>query len=215
MVEIKLKGIPAAAGLQIGPVFRYQPAALVIPELPSGPFEEELRRFNAAVEQAVLELEELKKGLSARADPKTAAIFEAHAAMARDPMLLDGVSAGLRRGLSVEKSLREASEEIAELLKGMKVPLFAARSADVQDVADRILRILLGNQGSSFGFAPRAGDRSRLRSDPFRHRRPAPGVHARILHRRRRVHLAYSHPGAHIGDPGCRWVGCGAARAHP
>ncbi len=144
MSERVLQAIAAAEGIAVGPAFCYAPPHLAIPDRRPGSPDEELARFQAAREQARAELADLKAHLEARADSATAAIFDAHAMMLDDPMLSEAVASRVRNGLIVEAAVAGAADELAALLSGMDNELFAARAADVRDVCQRVLRILLG-----------------------------------------------------------------------
>lgn len=142
--EQHLKGIAAAEGIAVGPAFLYRPVDLAIPRRPAADPAEEMRRFEAARDRTIEELAQIKVGMLARADAETAAIFDAHAMMAGDPMLAEAVQTRVQGGSTVEEAVQSASEELAGMLAAMGDELFAARAIDMRDVARRILRILLG-----------------------------------------------------------------------
>ena len=144
MSEHAFTGIAAAAGIASGPAFTYRPLKLEVPTRSPGPVDQELARFDAACEQAARELEAIKASVLERANAETAAIFEAHAMIAADPMLRDAVKARLEAGQNVEAAVVDGSNEMAAMLAGMEDEYFAAREADMRDVGRRLLRILLG-----------------------------------------------------------------------
>jgi phosphoenolpyruvate-protein phosphotransferase len=144
MSEITLKGIPASDGIVIGPAFCHRPLQLEVPSRSPGSVQDELRRFQACCEQAGKELDEIKANVLARSGPETAAIFDAHKMMVMDPMLYDAVKSRLEAGQIIETAVSDASEELAAMLGSMQDELFAAREADMRDVGQRLLRILLG-----------------------------------------------------------------------
>jgi phosphotransferase system enzyme I (PtsI) len=144
MSERTFKGIAASDGIVIGPAFCYRPLQFDLPKRAAGPVQEEWGRFQAAVEQAGMELDALKASLLERADAETAAIFDAHKMLALDPMLHDAVQSRLDAGQTVEQAVQESGDELAAMLGAMEDELFASREADMRDVGRRILRILLG-----------------------------------------------------------------------
>ncbi|HXG39365.1 MAG TPA: phosphoenolpyruvate-utilizing N-terminal domain-containing protein, partial [Candidatus Limnocylindrales bacterium] len=86
------RGVPASAGVASGPWRRYRPEPLpeggrIGPEAAAG----ELERFRSAAEAAAQELEAIAEATAARGHRDEAGIFEAQAAMARDPALAAGV----------------------------------------------------------------------------------------------------------------------------
>lgn len=140
-----LQGIAVSEGIAIGPAFYYAFPNLTIPKRLPGQPEDELANFISACAQARVELKSLRESVALRTSgDEFAAIFDAHKLMLDDPMLADRVSQKINDGLIVEQAVSESTQELADLLYGMKDELFAARAMDVQDVGRRILRILLG-----------------------------------------------------------------------
>lgn len=140
-----LQGIAVSDGIAIGPAFYYAFPNLTIPKRLPGQPEDELANFISACAQARVELKSLRESVALRTSgDEFAAIFDAHKLMLDDPMLADRVSQKINDGLIVEQAVSESTQELADLLYGMKDELFAARAMDVQDVGRRILRILLG-----------------------------------------------------------------------
>lgn len=144
MSEQTLEAIAAAEGIAIGPIFRYTPPELELPDCEPGSPAEEMARFEAATGQAQEEIEALKTLMEARTDAESAAIFEAHTLMLTDPTLHSTVQQHVDAGETAEAAISAASEEIAAMLAGMDDELFAARATDVRDIGQRVLRILLG-----------------------------------------------------------------------
>ncbi|MFH2038769.1 MAG: phosphoenolpyruvate-utilizing N-terminal domain-containing protein, partial [Chloroflexota bacterium] len=147
--EISLKGIVASHGLAIGPAYIFKPSDLSIPPRDQESLEQELNRFEVAIKQARMELIELRNLLNQRAGQEQSDIISAHLSMLDDPHLAQMVREGVKSGKIIELAVQQAIEELAGILTSMSDPLFAERSLDVQDVGDRILRILLGVSDSS------------------------------------------------------------------
>ncbi len=139
-----LKGIAASQGIAVGPVVCYQCSELTIPERSPESAEVELARFQKACEQAYQELQ----GVRAQVEKRTggqehAAIFDAHMAMLEDPMLAESVKKGVDAGNTIELAVADATLELSQMLATLEDEMFAARAMDVQDVGQRVLRILL------------------------------------------------------------------------
>ena len=150
MAEQVLHGVPASEGIAIGSVFLYQQVELVIPTRQVESPSEEMARFYEALDQARQELKAVQDHVVERTgSEEEAAIFEAHAVMLDDPMLEQGVRERVEAGIQVERALQETIDELAAILSTMEDELFAARAADVHDVGQRLLRILLGVPASS------------------------------------------------------------------
>ncbi|MBK6646672.1 MAG: phosphoenolpyruvate--protein phosphotransferase [Anaerolineales bacterium] len=151
MPEKILQGIPASDGIAIGPAFRYIPAELTVPARAAESADVELSRFDAAREQARVELQGLSNAIEKRAGKEEAAIFEAHREMLNDPALEGRVRELVESGQTAEQALVNATDELAGLLAGMNDELFSARALDVKDVGRRVLRILLGLPDTALG----------------------------------------------------------------
>jgi len=144
-----LLGVPAAAGVVIGPW-----AALVRPPLPEagridpGEVDSQMDRIRDAIDAAAVELGALADQVRQAGHDAEASIFGAQAEMARDPALLDGAREQMdAHALDAVGAVLAASRSIADLLAGLGDPLLAARAADVLDVGDRIARQLGGATG--------------------------------------------------------------------
>jgi phosphotransferase system enzyme I (PtsI) len=139
-----LKGIAASQGIAVGPAIFYQSPNLTIPERAPQNLEIELARFHKACEQAHQELQQIREQVAKRTgDQEQAAIFDAHREMLADPMLAEAVQKWVEAGKTVEWAVAEATRELSEMLAAMEDELFAARAADVRDVGQRVLRLLL------------------------------------------------------------------------
>jgi phosphotransferase system enzyme I (PtsI) len=145
MEEITLKGIAASNGIVTGPAFLYKPPDLTIPDRTAEAMEVEMERFKQACDQARLELITIKEAMLQRTgSQEEAAIFDAHVLMLQDPMLEEAVGQHLGAGKTIEQAVSQATQDLAAMLATMKDEYFAARSADMSDVGNRVLRILLG-----------------------------------------------------------------------
>jgi phosphoenolpyruvate-protein kinase (PTS system EI component) len=139
-----LRGIAASPGIAIAPAYCYVPAHLDIPaRAPAGPAEE-YDLFQAACEQARVDLTVLRERVEARTGSQDeAAIFEAHLLMLEDPLLTSMVEEKVESGLIAEAAIVQVAETVAGMLAGLEDETFAARAVDVRDVGQRILRALL------------------------------------------------------------------------
>ncbi|HET7012104.1 MAG TPA: phosphoenolpyruvate--protein phosphotransferase [Anaerolineales bacterium] len=151
MPDVDLRGIPASEGIAIGPVHCLRPGKPEIPPRTAGAFEDESRRFDEARQAAGRELAELQSRLAERAGAEEAAIFDAHRLMLDDPMFTEQVRRRLQGGAPVEQAVAESAGEIADRLASMSADVFAARAADVRDIGNRLVRILLGRPEASLG----------------------------------------------------------------
>lgn len=146
--HLQCKGV--SVGVAVGKVFRYEPVKLNIPHRPFRGIDYELERFNDACIQAKIELTALQEVIKQRTDEETAAIFAGHIALVDDPMLTESVAATIEAGFIVEVAVQSDTYNLAQMLEASGDDVIAERAADVRDVGDRILRILLGLPDTSF-----------------------------------------------------------------
>ncbi len=138
-----LRGIAAAGGVAVGPVFQFSQPALRFERSVVRDPAAEWRRFEAASDAARGQVEAICA--QAPAGSEQAAIFQAHALMLQDPELLLAVRSAIEeKHLNAEAALSDAAETYAQMLDSFADEYLRARAADVRDVKARLLRILLG-----------------------------------------------------------------------
>jgi multiphosphoryl transfer protein len=138
-----LKGIPAAPGIAIGPIYRLQHEEIKIEEAFQGVSAEQ-ERLHKASERARAQLTTLHKQMLQSASASEAAIFEAHLEILDDPDLLDAVLERINKEQSAARAWRAAIDARAQAMAQLNDPLLAGRAADIQDVGYRVLRLLMG-----------------------------------------------------------------------
>jgi phosphoenolpyruvate-protein phosphotransferase (PTS system enzyme I) len=144
---IVIEGIPAAGGIAIGPAFHYQQVAVAIERRTIQDPAAEWDRLQAAIDQALQDLDHLYDRTLEETGEETAAIFQSHKLMLQDPDLLADVRTRIEgQNLNAEYCLADAGEAYARILEGLQDEYFRARAADVRDVVGRVSRILLNIQ---------------------------------------------------------------------
>jgi phosphotransferase system enzyme I (PtsI) len=145
-----LHGIPASTGLAAGPAFILQDVELEVPERTVEDPTQEIARLDAAIEQAVSEIAELRDRTEKEAGSEEAAIFEAHAMILQDPTLIKDVHTAIEeKGANVEAAWMQAIDANVEKMEALEDEYLQARAADIRDVGKRVLRILLGQDEGS------------------------------------------------------------------
>jgi len=140
-----LHGVPASTGVARGPWTRIAPyVAPAGGRIAPGAEDAEIGRLIEARNAAAADLEALAASLVEAGRPDEGEIFEAHAAMALDPALLDAARDAIRDGNDAIVAIRMAAHGVAELLGSLEDELLAGRAADVLDVAERIAARLAG-----------------------------------------------------------------------
>lgn len=126
----QLAGIPASAGIGIGPVVRLQAAAVRVEPRVVDDTQAEERRLQAAIHHARDETRALYEWAKTHTGANEAAIFDAQLLFLEDPELVGEASrAVLDERLSAEYAWQSAAGRL--------------RAGDVPDVAARVLRILM------------------------------------------------------------------------
>ena len=142
----QLSGIPASAGIAIGPLVQLRPAAFEITVRPVGNPEAERQRLMSAVHGAQEEIRALYKWAKAHIGPDEAGIFDAQSLFLEDPELLTGVSRMLVEDqVGAESAWQAETTRLRDRLGALDDPYLRARAADVTDVAARVLRRLTGH----------------------------------------------------------------------
>ncbi len=140
----QLRGIPASSGIAIAPVFQYRPLTWHVEHRTVGSVGAEITRLQKALEQARQELLALQQEIALQ-DTQTARIFEFQRMMLEDPVLTNMLEKRIRQQFSNAEAAVEAvfKEWIARFERGDS-ELSQLRAADVQDVYQRLTRILVG-----------------------------------------------------------------------
>ena len=141
---MELTGIGAAPGVAIGPVWRHSSGIAGRAPVPD---------VAAAAQLASAELMSLAARVRASNRPEDAAIFEAQAMMALDPMLLEAIAERIAADPTLSSTpapdrlaalVEEVAAAQAETIAALEDEVLAARAADVRDVGDRIARVVAG-----------------------------------------------------------------------
>lgn len=136
MAAITLRGVAAAPGVAIARAWRYAPPT-------GGPDRIGLGEASA---RAAVALEALADRLDAGGREEEAGILDAQALMAQDPELLAAARRRVEAGAAASDAILGAGDEQASLLEGLGDDVLSARAADVRDVAERIARLIRGQE---------------------------------------------------------------------
>lgn len=142
-----LQGKSVSRGIAMGRAMVYQPSELQVEELHCAPANagEMLEKFNFARKTACLELDTIIAFFSE--EPEKGAIFLAQKEILQDEDIYALISkAILEKKEMPDYAVKKAFAKFIEMMKGSSSELFAARAADLQDVCDRVIRILQGKK---------------------------------------------------------------------
>ncbi|MBW4671444.1 MAG: phosphoenolpyruvate--protein phosphotransferase [Cyanomargarita calcarea GSE-NOS-MK-12-04C] len=149
-----LQGIPASGGVAIAPVFLYRPAPHEVLRSDVNDVDTELQLLENAIQAARQEIQLLLSQASTQIGDSEAAIFDAHLLFLEDPTLLEAVHQRiLQQHLNVEVAWSSVVEELANQYRTLDDSYLQARAADVVDVGQRVLRLLLGHETNKLNFS--------------------------------------------------------------
>ena len=141
------RGIPVSPGIAIGPVFLLEAEGVRIPKhfIAEERVEDEVRRLEKAMAEALAELETLSEQVSEKAGATIAEIFSAHAGMLKDEFLRVEFIQRIREKrytaeFAVSRTMRQWRKVFQE------DAFLVSRVADLDDLERRLLRSLLGAQ---------------------------------------------------------------------
>lgn len=146
----KYQGLPASAGIAIGPAWIYRPQQLDTPRYRVSDPTAEMARLQTALSMARTQLQALEERARLTAGADEAAIFSAHQMFLDDEELLATLQASvLDTSLNAEAAVHDGFEHYAEALEALEEEYFKARAQDVRDVQRRVLRCLAGQTEST------------------------------------------------------------------
>lgn len=138
------KGQPVSAGIAVGSVLVYDPQILTVPEdMKALSAAYEMEQYENAVQAVQQKLREIQAGFAGQDDDK-AEIFGAHLEMTDDEEISGEIRSAICSGSSAAAAVERIYQQYADLLASMNDDFMMQRAHDLQDVQQRLLRILLG-----------------------------------------------------------------------
>lgn len=108
--------------------------------------EAEIARYNEARDEAVRQLQDIYKKAVEEVGAEAAAIFDMQSMLIGDDDFTDSVYSTIRDNMAnAEYAVHESGETISKIFSQMEDEYMRARSADIKDIADRIVTILCSN----------------------------------------------------------------------
>ena len=149
---IQLKGIAAASGISIGPVYKFGKEEFTIikeavawENIPA-----QIQLFEEALIKTRREIIELQKRINSDMGQDEAQIFDAHLLVLEDRMLIEEVISRLKKAqLNVAYIFSEVLKKYISVFSKIEDEYLKERTADINDVGKRILRHLLGKERQS------------------------------------------------------------------
>lgn len=138
-----LKGVGAAPGIAIGPIFQFQRMEVAIDEA-SDSLVISWERLQDALARAREQLNSLNHQMIDKGLKAEAAIFDAHLELLDDPELTEAIQARIAKGQDALRAWKETIEDNAIIVAALNDPILSARADDLRDVGRRVLKIMLG-----------------------------------------------------------------------
>ncbi len=209
-----LSGVPASAGVAIGPARRLGAPPGPPPDRAADSPERERERLDEAIAAARGQIARDREAVAGRAGKAEAAIFDAHLALLDDEALLEPAHEAIAAGAAAERAWHDAAEQVAALYRGLDEPLLRERATDVLDVGRRVVAAVTGEEAAgptepgivlareltpaeAAGLDPDAGARDRHRPRLGHRARGDPRPRARPARRGRTGRRAARHRGGH------------------
>jgi phosphotransferase system enzyme I (PtsI) len=147
MASFTLQGIPVSRGIAIGRAHVLHPAALDVEHflVAQEQVEAEVLRLQEAIAQVNRDLQTLWSELPQDAPTELGAFIDVHALILADPMISEAPLDIIRtRHYNAEWALATQVEELSAQFDEIEDEYLRERKADIQQVAERILKVLTG-----------------------------------------------------------------------
>jgi len=146
--ENVLKGVGAAPGIAVGPVFQFQRQEISIDEVSDG-LVLDWERLQDALARAREQLNNLNRQMIEKGLKAEAAIFDAHIELLEDPELTEAVQARIQQGQDALRAWKDTIEDNAMVVAALNDPILSARADDLRDVGRRVLRLMVGAEDTA------------------------------------------------------------------
>jgi len=146
-----IEGIAVSPGIVVGRIFVIDHVYHRIPrrEIPEETAAAELERLQEALDASIEELERLRDQTERSLGVEAAKIFGFHLGMLRDASLLEPLRAMIREELvTAEYAVWKTFHDIADRFRQMNDSAFTTKVNDIDDLAARLLRHLIGEHSS-------------------------------------------------------------------
>ncbi|MEE4166330.1 MAG: phosphoenolpyruvate--protein phosphotransferase, partial [Desulfocapsaceae bacterium] len=139
--RVTITGSAASPGITMAPAFRLHSRKMTFEENAQDP-KEEAKRFSTALTEAAHQLDELQANMQTRA-PKEAAILHAQKQLLQDELVLTDSEKYIVNGKTAAWSFHQAIEKQVDSLKKVDNERLRARIADLIDVRDRVVALMV------------------------------------------------------------------------
>lgn len=146
-----MKGIAASPGISIGEVLIKREQEIRIDDAPAQDIDRETKKLLSAKERAEKQIKALYEHAVKEIGEKEAQIFQAHLMMLNDPEFFGAVEQMVKsKGVNAAFALKTVADGFIDTFQNMDNEYMRERAADVKDVYNRVVRILLGIEPTDF-----------------------------------------------------------------
>ena len=143
MITINGKGV--SNGVAVGPLYFYRRSTGAVPRVTGADPAVEWARFEAAKATAIGQLGELYEKALNEAGEEAAILFETHQMMLDDLDYVEAIQGLIESDhLNAEAAVSDTGVQFAEMFAAMDDSYMQARAADVKDISNRVVGILMG-----------------------------------------------------------------------
>ena len=132
-------------GVAIGPLLYYGKKETTVRREKIEDTEAEVARYKEAREKSVAQLRQLHDDSVKKVGEENAAIFDVHAMLMEDEDFCEAIENAIRtQNVNAEYAVAVAGENFSKMFAEMEYEYFKARSADMKDIFERLIRVLTG-----------------------------------------------------------------------
>ena len=141
---VSIKGLAFNDGVGLGHVVLHEPR-IVVTNLFNEDSEEEVRRLNNAVGSLRLSIDDMLERRDVAFEGEHRAVLEAYRMFANDTGWVRRLEEAVRNGLTAEAAVEKVQSDMRARMLHMTDPYLRERMSDFDDLANRLLRQLMGH----------------------------------------------------------------------
>lgn len=154
MGMINVKGKTVYKAIARGPILVMDKQEIAITDAQVSDVEAEVTRVTEAIETAKAQIGKLYEKALAEVGEESAAIFEVHQMMLEDDEYLDSIFNMIRDdSLNAEYAVKMTGDTFSQIFASMDDEYMKARSADILDISNRVIRVLTNQEDVSLESA--------------------------------------------------------------
>lgn len=150
-----IQGIGASKGYGVGTIVRIEETDLSFEDKKITDVDAEVARFQKAVEDFTEKTMDMAAKMRELVGEKEAEILEGHVIMVSDPAMADEVTNQIKDGTCAERALWNVCDMFIQIFSMAEDEITNQRVTDVQDMRNRLLKILLGKEEVDISQVPK------------------------------------------------------------